>query len=297
MSSIEDRVTSDQRLAALELKLEMLRTGVVTSPAGSEALPPPAGVIGDFLDGDFPPALLPRAARDNLPIPDDTNREGYQPRDHAAYWLRGLGDYDNVVSAARELRVTGDRIYDFGGSTGRVFRHFYCQDRRYEVWSSDFKVASHRWNQQNMPRDIRVFLNTFVPALPLPDRYFDIVTAFSVFTHVDELETSWLLELRRVLKPGGLLYLTIHDEEHWAHLTPWLLERLQRSPNGQSLTTESAFPRPRAAFHFTRDSYYSCNVFHSRDYIEAQWGRYFDSIAFKPLHSGTQCVVLLGYDG
>jgi SAM-dependent methyltransferase len=286
----------DRQLEALDRKLELIRSGVVGGLQDGAPLPP-VGVIGDLIRRDLPPGLISRAAKDSLPIPDVDNREGYEPGDHELYWLKGLKDYDKVVNAADEFSVTGSRVYDFGGSTGRVFRHFYCQDRRFEVWSSDFKVASHLWNQQNMPAGIRVFLNTFIPSLPLPDRYFDIITAFSIFTHIDELESPWLLELRRILRPGGLLYVTIHDEVFWENLTPWLLERLQRSRGGDDLTTRSPFPGPRSAFHFTTESYYSCNVFQSRDYIAAQWGRYFEILDFKPQHSGSQCVVLLTYTG
>jgi hypothetical protein len=72
---------------------------------------------------------------------------------------------------------------------------------------------------------------------------------------------------------------------------------LQGSANGDGLTSESPFPGPRSAFHFTTDSYYSCNVFHSHDYIAEQWGRYFEILDVRPLRAGSQCVVLLTYSG
>ena len=34
----------------------------------------------------------------------------------------------------------------------------------------------------------------------------------AVFTHIDDLADAWLLELQRILEPGGMLYVTIHDE-------------------------------------------------------------------------------------
>jgi ubiquinone/menaquinone biosynthesis C-methylase UbiE len=207
----------------------------------------------------------------------------------------GLADHDKVLRAARERSITQGRYYDFGGSTGRVFRHFHCQPSTFEVWSSDFKLSTLLWNQRNMPVDIRCFLNGFAPPLPLPDRYFDIVTAFSVFTHIDELELPWLLELRRILKPGGLLYLTIHDEMFWKHMLAQLLELLQRSPNGQELTAASPFPGPRSVFYFTTMSYYGCNVFHSAAYVREQWGRFFDTIDLRPLDAEKQCTILLSY--
>ena len=292
--------TSDtaSQLAALETRLDRLRSGIV-GEAGYDELEPPVGRISDLITPGFPEHLISRAALDVLPVPGDRSREGYHPRDPGRYWITGLADRDKVVGTCREFGIAGARLLDFGGSTGRLFRHFYCQGPEIEVWSSDLNVASFRWNQIYMPAAIRVLLNTALPPLPLPDRYFDVVTAFSVFTHIDQVEVPWLLELRRVLRPGGLLYLTIHDEAFWAQKPTQLLDVLRRSTNGEGLTSESPFPGLRTAFHFTRDSYYSCNVFHSREYVEHQWSRYFRILGVRPGASatGSQCVVLLTYDG
>ena len=238
-------------------------------------------------------AFVERARRDFLPIPHRANREGYAGDYHASYWVSGVGDYDKVIAACHRLGIRGGRYYDFGGSTGRVFRHFYCQDRAFEVWSSDFKTANFKWNQQHMPMGLRVFLNGFAPPLPLPDAHFDVVTAFSVFTHIDELESPWLLELRRILKPGGLLYATIHDETTWQNKAESVLLAINRSENGAQITASSPFPGERTAFHFTSDSYYGCNVFHPRDYIRSQWARFFEIVDIRPRDHGEQSVVLL----
>ena len=53
---------------------------------------------------------------------------------------------------------------------------------------------------------------TKVPHLPFEDWSFQFIYCASVFTHIDDLADAWLLELRRILAPGGRLYLTIHDE-------------------------------------------------------------------------------------
>ena len=88
--------------------------------------------------------------------------------------------------------------------------------------------------------------------------------------------------VRRILKPGGLLYVTVHDEAFWDEMPDSVLAALQRSPSGSHLDTESPFPGGRSAFHFTEESYYSCNVFHSHDYIRRQWGRFFDILEMTP---------------
>jgi ubiquinone/menaquinone biosynthesis C-methylase UbiE len=50
--------------------------------------------------------------------------------------------------------------------------------------------------------------------LPIEDRTFDLVSAMSVFTEVDEAETSWLLELHRIMKPSGSAIVTVHMKTH-----------------------------------------------------------------------------------
>src|SRR6185369_1736506 len=43
----------------------------------------------------------------------------------------------------------------------------------------------------------------------------DAICAFSVFTHIDVFEDLWLLELRRILRPGGVACVTFHSERSW----------------------------------------------------------------------------------
>jgi SAM-dependent methyltransferase len=294
LSDASERQATEQRLRSIEKKLDVLRTPVVTRT--SDVPLPPIGVIRDFLTGDESADVLRKARQDELPLPHAENREGYASNDHVRYWTSGLEDHEKVMNSLGPVDVSKLRLYDFGGSTGRVFRHFYCQTDAFEIWSSDFKLSSYRWNQRYMPKDIRCFLNTFYPSIPVADRYFDVITAFSVFTHIDELESPWLLELRRILKPKGLLYLTVHDETFWDEMPDHFLVTLQQSSGGAGLSRESPFPGDRAAFHFTEESYYSCNVFHSRHYIDREWGRVFDVLKIIPLAHSKQSVVLLTYD-
>jgi len=46
------------------------------------------------------------------------------------------------------------------------------------------------------------------PRLAVPDGHFDLIYAFSVFTHLSEHWAGWMLELHRVLADGGLLFAT-----------------------------------------------------------------------------------------
>lgn len=57
------------------------------------------------------------------------------------------------------------------------------------------------------------------PPLTFESGYFDVVSSFSVFTHLNErLQDLWLLEIARVLKPGGIVILSVHGERAAAGL-------------------------------------------------------------------------------
>jgi SAM-dependent methyltransferase len=229
-----------------------------------------------------------RVLRDPWPLPETENREGYCAGDHIAYWLSGLADYLKTSEAVARHGVTGGRFYEFGGGTGRVYRHFAAQSDAWEVWSSDFRMSSVRWSLAQFPPAVRVFANTSIPGLPLPDAAFDLVTAYSVFTHIDEAETAWLLELRRILRPGGIAYLSVHDEHTWR-----ADERLREMVCGsRGLAPESPLPEGKTVARWREDDPYSCNVLHSEGHLRSVWGRFFEILEIKPGWVGAQSAVI-----
>jgi ubiquinone/menaquinone biosynthesis C-methylase UbiE len=67
------------------------------------------------------------------------------------------------------------------------------------------------WANRHLRPPFRFVTPTTLPHLPFADGYFQMIYAGSVFTHIADLADAWLLELRRVLAPGGRAYLTFHD--------------------------------------------------------------------------------------
>ena len=62
-------------------------------------------------------------------------------------------------------------------------------------------------------------VNGPLPPLPYADGSFDLIYGVSVFTHLsEEHQRAWLPELRRILKPGGLLLLSFHSKNVWQPL-------------------------------------------------------------------------------
>ena len=107
---------------------------------------------------------------------------------------------------------------DFGCSSGRVLRHFVPEMKEHGWKVSGVDVSARRieWMRRNFPPEFQVYTGMALPHLPFESNSFDVIYGLSVFTHLKYLWDPWLLELRRVLKPGGLLIQTIHTENAWA---------------------------------------------------------------------------------
>jgi SAM-dependent methyltransferase len=283
---------------------KLLKYGVLYTEGG---ILPPVGIPSDFFDdahissnswwqeeqqdwwrGEMD--WLGLLKRDRAQLPAANNREGYFGDQHLNYWIHGYRDYRKALAAVEPYGVFDGRYFDFGGSTGRVFRHFAFQSEKWDVWSSDFNPASAEWNLKFFPKSIKTFLNNSTPSLPLPDEYFDLVTAYSVFTHINETETPWLTELRRILKIGGVAVISIHDEATWRNLVKPLQDAvILHRPD---IAERKELPEGKTVVTFREDDPYNCHVFHSKEYIERVWGRFFEVCEIKSLYHDQQAVVI-----
>ncbi len=107
----------------------------------------------------------------------------------------------------------GRRVLDFGCFNGRLLRWLLDEARAgVEFWGVDIDAHAIEWVAARMSPPFRFAVTTTEPHLPFPDDHFDLIYAGSVFTHMADLAVAWLLELKRVLKPGGRAYLTFNDE-------------------------------------------------------------------------------------
>ncbi len=112
-------------------------------------------------------------------------------------------------------------ILEWGCGPGRLIRHIadLLPGHRTSLTGTDYNVESVAWCRQNLP-GVKFVENRLNPPLPFPDSQFDVVYSFSVVTHLSEVvQLAWVKELRRVLKPGGLLVITTHGQAYRHLLT------------------------------------------------------------------------------
>lgn len=237
---------------------------------------------------------------DRAPIPPDALRQNYHKGRHLAYWMSGLADYRRVMMRHRALGGGEPGVcFDMGGSSGRVARHFAAAHPGARVHVSDLVISPVEWALTHLPANVSAWQGTVIPHVPLPDRSVDIVTAFSVFTHIDGYEYAWLAELARIAAPGALIWITVHTEENWdAHMAiDWRYATISRNARGFGAFERGApmpADRDRIAFA-TGEGYFV--VFHRRRHIERVWSRFFEieDIVLAPdlaTHSGQTTIVM-----
>lgn len=110
-------------------------------------------------------------------------------------------------------------ILDFGCGCGRIARWFSDLPRS-RIDACDYNDELVGWCDENLDF-VHARRTELAPPLPYPPASFDFAYAFSVFTHLSvELASDWLDELGRVVRPGGLMWFTIHGESYRDRLLP-----------------------------------------------------------------------------
>jgi ubiquinone/menaquinone biosynthesis C-methylase UbiE len=186
----------------------------------------------------------------------------------------------------------GYRLLDLGCGAGRMIRHFEDLAEECEIWGVDIGAKSINWCQQHLSPPFRFATTTTFPHLPFEDHYFDFIYCGSVFTHISDLVDAWLLELRRITRPHGRIYITIHDK----HTIDYLREKYPEHP---LLNTFDEFHKTSNtkgndyAMIVTVRGPGGSQVFYDIDFIRQRWGRFFGILSVTQEAYGGQTAILL----
>lgn len=121
----------------------------------------------------------------------------------------GVRRYDQISRVVRQLRPR--KLLDVGCGDGRLTRSIRAQCSDVIVHGCDLSTAALA-RSEGLDRRYSVDLNCEV--LPEPSESFDLVTASEVIEHLI-MPDRVLLELTRVLKPGGHALLTVPNVAFW----------------------------------------------------------------------------------
>jgi len=129
--------------------------------------------------------------------------------------LRTAERLQEAMAYAEFHLLDGSAALDFGCGCGRTLLWLARRFPQVHWYGSDVDAESVEWCRASIPGAV-FSVNAPLPPLPFSDASFDLVYAVSVFTHLsEEHQQAWLPELRRVLKPGGLLLLSFHSKNVW----------------------------------------------------------------------------------
>ena len=251
----------------------------------------PASYPGGVMRLRFADSMTTReaAARETIYLPDpalhlnlpDADRRFRVIGNRDPFGFLQLGCTDgNRIKAAYEA-VTGAKwldasaVLDWGSGCGRVARHL-APELGSRFYGCDIDADNVRWCNANLPGTYSA--STLEPPLPYANETFDIIYGISVFTHLRaNWESTWLEELRRVLRPGGTMLMTVHGQTaiEFAALDrstcAALMDRVERE--GLAVTSDN-----HQLDGFVESPQEYVNVFHSHAHIQRVWSQYFSKI-------------------
>jgi 2-polyprenyl-3-methyl-5-hydroxy-6-metoxy-1,4-benzoquinol methylase len=175
-------------------------------------------------------------------IPDDVLQNlVVQNIDPSQFLEFGKQAVDQIIQVLHDHRISmGDlkTVLDFGVGCGRVMRWWSDWSDRIQFWGTDINVSLIDWCNDNL--DFGIYrVNALRPPTEFQDSQFDLIYAFSVFTHLSfETQRAWLYELSRILSPERCLLVSTHGDLLAKHLPGVALEEYKRS--GRYVMTQDA---------------------------------------------------------
>jgi SAM-dependent methyltransferase len=198
--------------------------------------------------------------------------------------LKSVGDFLEAFARHADFsRVR--RMLDWGCGCGRMSMYFLAAADCPEFAGGDIDRDAIAWNNQHLRAGHFSTLEP-MPPTPYPSGHFDLVIAYSVFTHLArEVQQAWLGELHRILAPGGLLLASLHGQIAYDFARGRLASRFPRAgivDRYRDATLGAIAPR----------GYYRA-TYQSREYTMREFGRDFAILEYGELGAINQDLVVL----
>lgn len=179
------------------------------------------------------------------------------------------------------------RMLDWGCGCARVTAYFLADQRIGEVHGVDIDGEATAWCARTLTHGHFQQTGPY-PPLPFPDGHFDLVVAYSVFTHLErEVQKAWLAEMRRVLAPGGLLLATVHGEFAALFAFPDRLPRTLSGRIAERLGLRTIIPgeimdgtRDHALDGVAPSDYYR-GVYQTKSYTVREWSQFLEVLEYR----------------
>jgi SAM-dependent methyltransferase len=239
-------------------------------------------------------------------LPDLARRLPFLPSEELQAQYTGLSGDAGIEQALRaaclfrstsreyglSLNRAGAQLLDFGCGWGRVTQMFLRDFDPDCITGADVSEET-----LGICRETKIGCSLVkvepTPPIDLPDESIDLVSAYSVFSHLsEEAQWAWVEELHRVLRPGGVLTVTTRPREF---IDQCVALRAQddipdfaRGAASSFIDSAAAYARYDAGeFCFDvlggggegRSGYYG-EALIPREYVERHWSKLFSSVGF-----------------
>lgn len=112
-------------------------------------------------------------------------------------------------------------VLDFGCGWGRIIRYFNRDVRPGHLYGADINPTVLDYCRSSNPWASFHKIDVLPPS-PFENGSFDLIYAYSVFSHLSRVaHDAWLVEFERLLRPGGVLIVTTWPREFIEHCE-WL---------------------------------------------------------------------------
>ena len=164
-----------------------------------------------------PPAHYPRAAKFLPSMPSDLVQRQWTGSDGTVLLETSLAFMAHAVAAAGgPSQLRGKRVLDFGIGWGRLAKLWLKylppdQLKGCDAWDKSLYLARECGIRNEMQLSDALLRTT-----PYPAKSFDLVYAFSIFTHLSERSfTGCLRGIRDMLVTGGRVVFTVRPRDFW----------------------------------------------------------------------------------
>lgn len=228
-------------------------------------------------------AVLPRMARDDVQK-SWTGNSGLPLLQQTTSFVRSVGyNCQKLLGHGINDRT----ILDFGCGYGRIIRLMYYYSSPARIWGLDpWEKSIELCRADGVLGQLAV--SDYLPAtLPVGDARFDLIYAFSVFTHLSErAATLALTTLRRYVASGGLFVITIRPKEYWDHLN--------RAVGAEASSTGNTPDRDELVTRHERSGF--AFVPHAREAIDGEVTYGDTSLSFEWIEQHAEGWNMVGYD-
>jgi SAM-dependent methyltransferase len=225
-------------------------------------------------------------AQMQLPLPPPRLRYKVAGTEDADWFTKsGAMSLQNLSRALAAIGRSFDEFNDvleWGCGCGRILRHLSPPSAPRRIYGFDIDQEAISWVTENLPW-VEASRIDGLPPVPYVDASFDLIFNHSVMTHLDAFyQDAWLGELRRILRPGGIVTLTVSGRHAFQMFLDTLpLDTPARKTHAANLHAQGIVFIKEDEWSAQFPDFYHTS-FNDVPYIFNRWARFLDVRCYIP---------------